>query len=112
MHFMDSGCGKFGNLWQPVLDLPLGVPWVSFNSLWLLGQPLAPPSFGVGCLLEFGRNRTSFSEEKVDITAPAHKNKPPIILPRIPQIPTHPGKVMPGAAAWTPPPHAPGVRMT
>ena len=62
-----------GLLWDP-----FGAPWAPVGSLWVTcGIPL-------GCLLDFVENWTSFSEEKRQTTAPAHKMKPPGILPPLP----------------------------
>jgi len=70
-----------GLLWGP-----FGVPWVPVGSLWVTcGIPL-------GRLLDFVENWMSFSEEKRQTTAPAHKMKPPGILPRLPPAPRIPRK--------------------
>ena len=115
------GClwGAFGRLWAD-----FGLPLAPFGSLWgALGLPLAVlwSPFGrlgapVGSLwgvfwnlLKIGRH---FPRKMADITAPAHKNKPPVILPRLPAVPPDSPEVVSGTAARTPPPHAPGVRMT
>ena len=88
------GClwGAFGRLWAD-----FGLPLAPFGSLWgALGLPLAVlwSPFGrlgapVGSLwgvfwnlLKTGRH---FPRKMGDITAPAHKNKPPVILPPHPR---------------------------
>jgi len=62
---------------------PLGLPWAPF------GRPLGPlwSSWGtcgipVGRLLKFSEDGHRLPRKNADITAPARKKKPPIILLR------------------------------
>ena len=83
---------------------PFGKP---LGSLWPSWDTSRIP---VGWLLECVGNWTSFSEEKGTFTALAQKNKAPMILSRIPQIPGMVAKVIPNRRSKVCKRHQEGVR--
>ena len=115
----------FGSLWG-CLGLPLapfGVPlgslWPSFGvPLTVLGHlwdPFGAPWAALGHLVDFVENVISFSEQKwlkycACAQNQAFRNSPPD--PADPADLPDPVETVSGTAAQTPPPHAPGARMT
>ena len=90
--------------------VPLGHPWAPFGSLWGALDSLWLP---LGRLLDFIEKWTSLSEQMLPKYRAGRQNQASRYSPpAAPGCPRLPPEMVSGTAARTPPPHAPGARMT